>query len=108
MISSGSPKRDAEIQRYRTYIWASGVRHPTFDQERYYTEMSTRDVVALRDKTVRDLEKDPPFAPEFYGEFVEYLDRKLAQRRTLGDWLWRHTVLKLDLAVWKWKYERTN
>lgn len=112
MISSGDYQRDAELQRYRTYILASGIRHATFDQERYYTEMSTEEMMALRDKTVRDLQKDPPFAPEFYGKFVEYLNHKLAERRTFRDRIWRNTVLKLDLAVWRlgvWlRYKRTQ
>ena len=97
--------REAELKRYRTSIWASGIKHATFDQERYYTEMPTGEMIALRDKTVRDLEKDPPFAPRFYGEFVEYLNRKLAQRRSLRDWLWRNTILKVDLAIWRWRHE---
>lgn len=98
-------ERDSELKRYRTYIWASGIRHATFDMERYYTEMSTEEMTALRDKTVRDLEKDPPFAPKFYGEFVQYLNEKLAQRRSLRDWLWRNTILKVDLAIWRWRHE---
>ena len=96
----------AELQRYRTYITSSGHRHATFDQERYYTEMPTQEMKALRNRTVRDLEKDPTFAPEFYTEFVQYLNRKLAQRRTFGDWLWRNTILKVDLLVWKWRHDR--
>lgn len=105
MTSTGSKKRDAELKRYRTYIWANGLRHPTFDMERYYTELSTQEMTALRDKTVRDLQKDPPFAPKFYGEFVEYLNLKLAERRTFRDWIWRNTILKLDLIVWRLKNE---
>lgn len=108
MTLSGYEKRDAKLLRYRTYIQTSGITHPTFDQERYYTEMSTEVMLALRDKTVRDLEKDPPFAPKFYTEFVEYLDRKLAERKTLKDWIWRNTILKLDLLIWKLRYEQTN
>ena len=101
MVSTGNYRRDVELKRYRTYIQANGVEHPTFDQERYYTEMSTKDVMALRDKTVRDLERSPDFAPKFYGEFVEYLNQKLAERKTLRDWVWRNTVLKLQLARWR-------
>ena len=98
--------REAELRRYRTYIESSGHRHPTFDQERYYTEMPTREMTALRDKTVRDLERNPNFAPQFYGKFVQYLNKKLAQRQSLRDWLWRNTMLKVDLFVWKWRYDR--
>lgn len=105
MTTTGSKKRDAEIKRYRTYIQSSGITNPTFDTERYYTEMSTREMTALRDKTVRDLERSPDFAPKFYGEFVEYLNRKLAERKTFQDWIWRNTVLKLDLMVWRLKNE---
>ena len=72
---------NAERKRYRTYVWASGVTHPTFDLERYYTEMSTLEMTALRDKTVKDLERNPNFATEFYSAFVEYLNRKLAERK---------------------------
>ena len=105
MTSTGSRRRDAELKRYRTYIWASGVQHGTFDQERYYTEMSTAEMTALRDKTVRDLERHPNFATKFYTEFAEYLNRKLAERKTFRDWIWRNTILKLDLALWRWKNE---
>jgi hypothetical protein len=98
--------RGAELKRYRTYIQASGLTHPTFDTERYYTEMSTEEMAALRDKTVRDLERNPDFATRFYTEFVEYLNRKLVERKTFRDWVWRNTVLKFDLFVWKLKNER--
>jgi hypothetical protein len=103
-----SKQRDAELLRYRTYIMASGIRHATFDQERYYTEMPTKDMIALRDKTIRDLERNPNFATRFYTEFVEYLNRKLAERKTFRDWIWRHTVLKVSLLIWKLNYERKN
>ncbi len=101
-------QREAELKRYRTYIQSNGITHPTFDMERYYTEMSTKIMVALRDKTVKDLERNPDFAPKFYGEFVEYLNHKLAKRKTFRDWIWRNTVLKLDLIVWRWKNEIKN
>lgn len=104
-------KRDAELQRYRTYIQASGITLPTFDHERYYTEMSTKEMIALRNKTVQDLERHPDFATKFYTEFVEYLNRKLAERQTFRDWIWRNTALKLDLAVWRlgiWFKEKKN
>ncbi len=103
MTSTGSKKRDAELKRYRTYIWANGLRHPTFDMERYYTELSTNEMIALRDKTIEGLEKSPNFAPKFYGEFVEYLNRKLTERRTFRDWIWRNSILKFDLMVWRLK-----
>ena len=108
MISTGSRQRDAELKRYRTYIWASGVQHGTFDQERYYTEMSTEAMTVLRDKTVQDLERNPDFGTKFYSDFVAYLSRKLAERRTFRDWIWRNTVLKFSLWVWRLNYERTN
>ena len=101
-------QREAELKRYRTYVQAGGIEHPTFDTERYYTEMSTRSMTALRDKTLRDLERNPNFAPKFYGEFVEYLNCKLAERKTLRDWIWRNTILKLDLVIWRWKNEIKN
>ena len=100
--------REAELKRYRTYIQASGITHPTFDMERYYTEMPTKVMTALRDKTVKDLERNPNFAAKFYTEFVEYLNHKLSERRTLKDWIWGNTILKVDLLIWKWHYERTN
>ena len=100
--------REAELKRYRTYIQSSGITHPTFDSERYYTEMSTQAMTALRDKTIKDLERSPDFAPKFYGEFVEYLNCKLSERTTFRDWVWRNTVLKLDLIVWRWKNEIKN
>ena len=108
MTSTGSKKRDAELLRYRTYVQSNGLRHPTFDMERYYTEMSTGEMTALRDKTVQDLKRSPNFAPKFYGEFVEYLDGKLAERRTFRDWIWRNTVLKVGLWIWRLNYERTS
>lgn len=97
--------REAELKRYRTYIWASGITHPTFDQERYYIEMSTKEMIALRDKTVRDLKRNPGFATKFYTEFVEYLNCKLAERKTFRDWIWRNTVLKLELLFWRWRHD---
>jgi hypothetical protein len=100
--------REAERLRYRTYIQAGGSTHPTWDMEKYYTEMPTRTMTALRDKTVRDLERNPNFATKFYTEFVEYLDRKLAERKTLRDWIWRNIVLKLDLMLWKLKNEQAS
>ncbi len=100
--------REAERLRYRTYIQAGGSTHPTWDMEKYYIEMPTRTMTALRDKTVRDLERNPNFATKFYTEFVEYLDRKLAERKTLRDWVWRNTVLKLDLMLWKLKNEQAS
>lgn len=95
--------REAELKRYRTYIWSSGMRHATFDMERYYTEMSTEEMIALRDKTVQGLEQSPNFAPKFYGEFVEYLNCKLAERKTFRDWVWRNTILKCSLFFWRLK-----
>lgn len=103
MTSTGSKKRDAELKRYRTYVEANGIMHPTFDMERYYTEMSTEEMIALRDKTVQNLESHPNFATKFYTEFVEYLNHKLTERRTFRDWIWRNTVLKFSLFVWRLK-----
>lgn len=97
--------REAELKRYRTYIQASGITHPTFDMERYYSEMSTKAMTALRDKTVKDLIRNPDFAPKFYGEFVDYLNKKLAERKTFRDYIWRNTVLKFSLMVWRLKNE---
>lgn len=103
MTSTGSKKRDAELLRYRTYVQANGLRHPTFDQERYYTEMPTKEMITLRNKTVQDLERHPDFGTKFYNDFVEYLNRKLAERKTFSDWIWRNSILKLDLAIWRWR-----
>ena len=100
--------QEAERLRYLTYIQASGSLHPTWNMEKYYTEMSTRTMTALRDKTVKDLERNPNFAAKFYTEFVEYLNSKLSERRTLKDWIWRNTILKVNLAIWRWRNERTN
>lgn len=108
MTLTGSKKRDAELKRYRTYVQASGIQHATFDKERYYNEMSTREMTALRNKTVKDLERNPNFATKFYTEFVEYLNIKLAERKTLRDWIWRNTILKVDLMIWRLKNERTS
>ena len=100
-------QREAELKRYRTYIWSSGTKHPTFDMERFYTEMSTKEMTALRDKTVQDLEKHPNFGTKFYTEFVEYLNLKLAERKTFRDWIWRNTVLKCSLFFWRLKNDFT-
>ena len=111
MISTGSKKRDSELLRYRTYVWTNSFQHPTFDMERYYTEMSTREMLALRDKTVQDLKRNPDFGTKFYTEFVEYLNRKLGERKTLKDWIWRNTVLRCSLFVWRlgiWLKELKN
>ena len=95
--------RNQQLKRYRTYIWSSGIRHATFDMERYYREMPTGEMIALRDKTIQDLQQVPPFATKFYGEFVEYLNGWLVRRQTLRDWLWRNIVLKIDLVIWRMK-----
>ena len=105
LVEAVKLSRAAELQRYRTYIESCGHRHATFDQERYYTEMPTGEMMALRDKTVSDLDQSPDFAPQFYGKFVQYLNKKLAQRQSLRDWLWRNTILKVDLAIWRWRHE---
>ena len=70
-------EREAFLLKYRT---TTPEGHPTFDLEKYYTEMPTDEMVALRDKTVSDLERNPDFATKFYTEFVEYLNKKLETR----------------------------
>ncbi len=70
-------ERQAFLLKYRT---TTPEGHPTFDLERYYNDMSTEDMVALRDKTVGDLKRHPDFATRFYTEFVEYLNKKLESR----------------------------
>jgi hypothetical protein len=70
-------KREAFLLKYSTTT-PSG--HRTFDQERYYNDMPTEEMVALRDKTVADLIRSPGFATEFYTNFVEYLNKKLEAR----------------------------
>jgi hypothetical protein len=72
-----TPERKAFLLKYRT---TTPDGHPTFDNERYYNDMPTDEMVALRDKTVKDLERNPNFGTEFYSNFVEYLNKKLAMR----------------------------
>ena len=65
------------LLKYRT---TTPDGHPTFDNEKYYSDMPTDEMVALRDKTVADLERNPNFGTKFYTEFVEYLNEKLKER----------------------------
>ena len=69
--------REAFLKKYRT---TTPEGHPTFDLEKYYDDMPTDEMVALRDKTEADLKRNPDFATRFYTEFVEYLNRKLECR----------------------------
>lgn len=66
--------RDTLLKKYRT---TTPEGYPTFDLERYYDDMSIEEMTALRDKTVKGLEKYPDFGTRFYTEFVEYLNKKL-------------------------------
>jgi hypothetical protein len=43
--------------------------------------MPTDEMVALRDKTIKDLERHPDFGTVFYSNFVEYLNKKLESRK---------------------------
>jgi hypothetical protein len=70
-------ERQAFLLKYRT---TTAEGQPTFDLERYYNDMSTEDMVALRDKTVGDLKRHPDFGTKFYTEFVAYLNKKLELR----------------------------
>lgn len=72
-----TPERKAFLLKYRTTTIDG---HPTFDNERYYNDMPTDEMVALRDKTVKDLERNPNFGTVFYSNFVEYLNKKLESR----------------------------
>jgi hypothetical protein len=71
-------KREAFLKKYSTTT-PSG--HRTFDNEKYYNDMPTEDMVRLRDKTVDGLKKYPDFGTKFYAEFVEYLNKKLELRK---------------------------
>ncbi len=73
-----TPERKAFLLKYRT---TTPDGHPTFDNERYYNDMPTDEMVALRDKTVKDLERNPNFGTVFYSNFVEYLNKKLESRK---------------------------
>jgi len=88
------PSREAELKRYRTYVWSNGIRHPTFDMERFYSEMSTEEMIALRDKTVRDLERSPNFATSFIPGLVDNPNGKLAKGGPFGDWIGGKTPKK--------------
>jgi hypothetical protein len=72
-----TPERKAFLLKYRT---TTPEGHPTFDNERYYNDMPTDEMVALRDKTVADLKRNPDFGTKFYSDFVEYLNKKLDMR----------------------------
>ena len=54
--------------------------YPTFDQDKYYDLLPTEELVALRDKTVSDLERSPNFGTEFYSNFVVYLNKRIEAR----------------------------
>jgi hypothetical protein len=73
-----TPERKAFLLKYRTTT-PSG--HPTFDNDRYYNDMPTDEMVALRDKTVAELKRHPDFGTKFYTEFVEYLNNILDKRK---------------------------
>ena len=73
-----TPERKAFLLKYRT---TTPDGHPTFDNERYYNDMPTDEMVALRDKTVEDLKRNPNFGTVFYSNFVEYLNKKLELRK---------------------------
>lgn len=70
-------QREAFLKKYST---TTPTGHRTFDNEKYYNEMPTEEMVALRNKTVADLERHPEFATAFYTNFVEYLNKKLEAR----------------------------
>lgn len=69
--------REAFLKKYRT---TTPEGHPTFDMDKYYNDMPTDEMVALRDKTVADLKRNPDFGTQFYTNFVEYLNNKLKER----------------------------
>ncbi len=70
-------ERDAFLKKYRT-VTLDG--YPTFDLERYYNDMPLDEMLQLRDKTIKSLEKYPNFGTVFYTNFVEYLNRKIDER----------------------------
>lgn len=72
-----TPERKAFLMKYRT---TTPEGYPTFDLEKYYADMPTEEMVALRDKTVDDLKRNPDFGTRFYSDFVEYLNKILAGR----------------------------
>ncbi len=72
-----TPERKAFLLKYRT---TTPEGHPTFDNERYYNDMPTDEMVVLRDKTVADLKRNPEFGTQCYTNFVEYLNKKLDMR----------------------------
>ena len=72
-----TPERKTFLLKYRT---TTPEGYATFDNERYYNDMPTEEMMALRDKTVADLKRNPDFGTEFYGNFVEYLNKKLKDR----------------------------
>lgn len=72
-----TPERKAFLAKYRT---TTPEGYPTFDLEKYYNDMPTDEMVALRDKTVSDLVRNPDFGTAYYGNFVEYLNKKLESR----------------------------
>lgn len=81
MTAEFSAKLDAErrefLSKFRTKTLDG---HPTFDLELYYNTQPIEDLVALRDKTLRDLETNPNFGTEFYTDFAEYLQKKIQER----------------------------
>jgi hypothetical protein len=72
-----TPEREAFLKKYRT---ATPEGHPTFDLEKYYDDMSTDEMVRLRDKTLADLKRNPNFGTKFYTEFADYLTKKIETR----------------------------
>lgn len=76
-IAKNQEERNAFLMKYRTTTLDG---HPTFDFDRYYDDMPTDEMVALRNKTADDIERSG-FAVEFYSNFIAYLDRKINERQ---------------------------
>lgn len=73
-----TPERKALLLKYRT---TTPEGYPTFDLERYYNDMTTEDIVILKNLTDEGLKKHPDFGTVFYTEFSKYLNKKLEERK---------------------------
>lgn len=57
-----------------------GYNSKFFDQEKYHSEKSFAELMQLREKTEKFIEKYPQFAHGSMNEYLHYLKLKIAER----------------------------
>lgn len=76
-IIRAQEERNAFLLKYRT---TTVDGHPTFDLDRYYRDMPTEELVALRARTIWSLDQYPHFGTHYYRGLVDYLDEIIGER----------------------------